>query len=91
MTDSWHGHFTMGRLYWDMGDVAKAGLAIGRTLKLKPDFAEGHLLAGNILLRINQQERAVTEYQEYLRLEPRGEFATQTRELVEKLKQAKGQ
>jgi tetratricopeptide (TPR) repeat protein len=84
---SWHGHFTLARLYWDLGNIAKAGPAIGRTLQLKPDFAEGHLLAGNILLRINQQQRALAEYQEYLKLEPKGEFAPQTRELVQKLKQ----
>ncbi|MGI9068659.1 MAG: tetratricopeptide repeat protein [Pyrinomonadaceae bacterium] len=82
---SWHGYFTIGRLYWDKGEFAKAGPAIGKTLQLKPDFAEAHLLAGNILLRINQQQRALAEYQEYLRLEPKGEFAVQTRALVQKL------
>lgn len=84
---SWHGYFTLARLYWDLDAIAKAAPAIGHTLQLKPDFAEGHLIAGNILLRINQRERALAEYQLYLQLEPKGEFATQTRELVEKLKQ----
>jgi tetratricopeptide (TPR) repeat protein len=84
---SWHGYFTIARLYWDLGNIAKAGPAIGHTLQLKPDFAEAHLLAGNILLKVNQPERALREYQEYLRLEPKGEFAVQTRELVQKLKQ----
>jgi tetratricopeptide (TPR) repeat protein len=82
---SWHGYFTLGRLYWDQGNIPKAGAAIGRTLQLKPDFAEAHLLAGNILLRVNQPERALSEYQEYLRLEPKGEFVQPTRELVQKL------
>ena len=82
---SWHGYFTLARLHWDLNNISKAGPAIGRTLQLKPDFAEAHLLAGNILLKINQQERALAEYQEYLRLEPKGEFAVQTRELVQKL------
>jgi tetratricopeptide (TPR) repeat protein len=87
---SWHGHFTLARLYWDRGIVAKAGPAIGRTLQLKPDFAEAHLLAGNILLKVNQNERALAEYQEYLKLEPKGEFAIQARELTEKLSKAIG-
>jgi tetratricopeptide (TPR) repeat protein len=85
---SWHGYFTLARLYWDLGNIPKAGPAIGRTLQLKPGFAEAHLLAGNILLRINQPERALAEYQEYLRLEPKGEFAAQARELVQKLSKA---
>jgi len=82
---SWHGHFTLGRLYFERDQIAKAAPAIGRTLQLKPDFAEAHLLAGNILLKVNQPQRALSEYQEYLKLEPKGEFATATRELVDKL------
>lgn len=87
---SWHGHFTLARLYWDLDNISKAAPAIGRTLQLKPDFAPAHLLAGNILLKINQQERALAAYQDYLRLEPKGEFAVQTRELVDKLSKAIG-
>jgi len=79
---SWHGQFTLGRLYWDMGEVTKAGGPIGMTLQLKPELAEAHLLAGNILLRVNQHERALVEYREYLRLAPKGEFVSQVQELV---------
>jgi tetratricopeptide (TPR) repeat protein len=82
---SWHGHFTLGRLYWDMGEVTKAGAPIGMTLQLKPDLAEAHLLAGNILLRVNQRERALIEYREYLRLAPKGEFVAQVQELIRKV------
>ncbi|HEY0005368.1 MAG TPA: tetratricopeptide repeat protein [Pyrinomonadaceae bacterium] len=85
--ESWPGHFTLARIYWENGDTLKAGAQVGRALQLKADFAEAHLLAGNILLRLNQMERALFEYQEYLRLEPKGEFAAQTLELVQKLKQ----
>lgn len=88
---SWHGYFTLARLYWDRDNIAKAAPAIGHTLQLKPDFAPAHLLAGNILLKVNQQERALAEYQEYLRLEPKGEFAVQARELVQKLSKAIGE
>jgi hypothetical protein len=55
-----------------MGEVTKAGAPIGMTLQLKPELAEAHLLAGNILLRVNQRERALMEYREYLRLAPKG-------------------
>lgn len=85
---SWHGQFTLGRLYWEMGKVAQAGPPIGKALQLKPGFAEAHLMAGNILLRMSEQQRALVEYQEYLRLSPRGEFASQARELVQKLQKA---
>ncbi|HEX6719587.1 MAG TPA: tetratricopeptide repeat protein [Pyrinomonadaceae bacterium] len=82
---NWHGQFTLGRLYWDMGEVVKAGGPIGMTLQLKPDLAEAHLLAGNILLRVNQRERALVEYREYLKLAPKGEFVPQVQELVRKV------
>jgi hypothetical protein len=55
------------------------------TLQLKPELAEAHLLAGNILLRVNQRERALVEYREYLKLAPKGEFVPQVQELVRKV------
>ena len=50
---------------------------------LVPREADVAQLAG--LLRLEQRERALVEYQEYLRLDPKGEFAAATRELVTKL------
>lgn len=82
---SWHGHFTLARLYLEKNETMKAAPEIGRTLQLRPDFAEAHLLAGNILLKLNQRDRAIVEYQEYLRLAPKGEFADEARELIRKL------
>jgi tetratricopeptide (TPR) repeat protein len=83
--NDWHGQFTLARLYWEAGDALKAGPYVGRTLQLKPDQAEPHLLAGNILLKIGQPRRAEIEYEEYLRLAPKGEFAAEARSLIEKL------
>jgi tetratricopeptide (TPR) repeat protein len=82
---NWHGHFTLARLYWEKGDVMKAGPCVGRTLQLKPDFAEAHLLAGNVLLKVGQQQRAKIEYEEYLRLAPKGDYAAEARRLVDQL------
>jgi tetratricopeptide (TPR) repeat protein len=83
---NWHGYFTLGRLYWDNGETMKAAGAIGHTLQLKPDFAEAHLLAGNILLKLGESQRARVEYEEYLRLAPKGDYAVEARELVKKLR-----
>jgi tetratricopeptide (TPR) repeat protein len=85
---SWQGHFTLGRVYFALGDLAKAGPEAGRTIQLKPDFAEAHLLAGNILLRARRPEHALPLFEEYLRLDPKGAFAAQTRETIEKIKRA---
>ena len=84
----WQGHYTLGRVYWEMSDIVKAGPQIGLTIQLKPDFAEAHLLAGNLLLRGHKPDDALIEFQEYLRLAPKGEFSAEAQELVNKIKRA---
>lgn len=84
---SWRGHFTLGRVYWETNEVLKAAPHVGQALKINPTFAEGHLLAGNIFVRLSMPEHAVASYEEYLRLAPDGEFATLTEENLRKLKQ----
>jgi tetratricopeptide (TPR) repeat protein len=85
---NWRGHFTLGRLYWEKGEVMKAAPVVGRTIQLKPDLAEAHLLAGNVLLKLTQPRRALIEYEEYIRLAPKGEFAQEVRNLIQKLRNA---
>jgi Flp pilus assembly protein TadD len=80
------GHFLLGRLYYQRGDLVKAGPQVGTALQLDPKFAPGHLLAANILLLARQTENALVEFEEYLRLEPKGDFADQARQTVARLK-----
>jgi Flp pilus assembly protein TadD len=85
---SWRGHLVLGQVYWDMGKIVQAGPHVGKALQIKPDLAEGHLLGGNILLRARQAENALVEFEEYLRLEPHGRYASQTREMIAKIEKA---
>ncbi len=85
---AWQGQFTLGRVYFALNEVAKAGESAGRALQIKPDLAEGYLLAGNILLRARKPENALPMFEEYLRLAPKGESAPETREIVTKIKRA---
>jgi tetratricopeptide (TPR) repeat protein len=85
---AWQGQFTLGRVYFALNDLSKAGVAAGRALQLKPDLAEGYLLAGNVLLRARKPEGALPMFEEYLRLAPKGESAAETHELVTKIKRA---
>ena len=82
------GHLVLGQVYFAKGDWAKAGPEVGQALQLKPDFAEAYLLAGNLFLKARQPEQALQMYEEYLRLDPKGPFAAQTREKVEQIKRA---
>ena len=83
---SWLGHYTMGRIYWEKKDLINAGKQVALTLQLEPGFADARLLAGNIFVRAHLPENAIIEYEEYLRLDPKGQFAGEIRELVQKLK-----
>ena len=83
---SWRGHFALGRVYWASSDLKQAAKQIAITFKLNPDLADAHLLAGNILLRSGKREDARTEFEAYLRLAPKGEFANQVKTILQKMK-----
>lgn len=86
--NSWQINFTLARIHWEQKDIATAGRYVARSLELDPNVAEAHLLAGNIFVRAGMPGNAVVEYQEYLRLAPNGEFASQIQTLVDKLKKS---
>ena len=84
---SWQGHFALARLYYTKGDLARAARQVGLTIQLNDSFPDAHLLAANIHLKVNNRQDALEQFQEYLRLAPKGEFAAQARQAVQKLKQ----
>ena len=96
---SYLGHLALARVYWERARVikdlaeAKPTLEksyeeVKRALNLNPQLATAHLLKGNLLLRVSRTADAVAEFDEYLRLEPNGPFASETRALVERIKKA---
>jgi tetratricopeptide (TPR) repeat protein len=96
---SYLGHLNLARVHWERArvikdlaqarpELEKAYEEVKRTLSLKPDLAGAHLLKGNLLLRVSRAHDALAEFDEYLRLEPNGPFAAETRALVEKIRKA---
>jgi tetratricopeptide (TPR) repeat protein len=96
---SYLGHLNLARVYWEKAravkDLMQAKPAleksyeeVKRALALNPDLAGAHLLKGNLLLRVSRMADALVEFGEYLRLDPNGPFAAETRTLVEKIKKA---
>jgi tetratricopeptide (TPR) repeat protein len=84
--NSWQAHLALGRVYLEQGEARRAAPHIGRTLQLKPDYPGAHLFGGNLLLKLGEPARALVEYEEYLRLDPKGEYAAEARELVQRLR-----
>jgi tetratricopeptide (TPR) repeat protein len=93
---SYLGHLNLARVYWEKArevkDLVQAKPALEksyeeakRALMLNPDLGGAHLLKGNLLLRVGRTPDALTEFNEYLRLEPNGPYATETRTLIEKI------
>ena len=85
---SHQGRLSLGQVYFAKGDFAKAGPEVGQALQLKPDYAEAYLLAGNLFLKAKNADNALQMFEQYLRLEPKGKYAAQTREIVEKIRKA---
>jgi tetratricopeptide (TPR) repeat protein len=96
---SYQGRLTLSRVYTDMASkikdeaqarplLEKAYDQVNQSLKLNPDLAQAHLVKGNLLLRVRRAADAQHEFEEYLRLDPKGPAADQTRVLVDKIKKA---
>jgi tetratricopeptide (TPR) repeat protein len=96
---SFLGHLNLARVYWERvrnnkdlvaakPTLEKSYNEVNRALQLNLNLAGAHLLKGNLLLRVGRTTDALTEFDEYLRLEPKGELANETRALVDKIKTA---
>ena len=100
--ESAEAHLTLAEVYWEMAPTVKEEQQIRNTLQsswneakraleLKPNLAEAHLLSRNLLLRARRAEAALTHFEQYLKLEPKGELAPAAKTMVEKIKQALAQ
>jgi tetratricopeptide (TPR) repeat protein len=92
-------HLTLARVYWDLGlsnkdtqrfasDLEKSWQEVNLAMRLNPKLPEAHLLAGNLLFKARRAKEALPEYETYLKLDPSGEFAAQTQDVVQKIKRA---
>ncbi len=95
-------HYSLARVYWDKVEgvkdeaqwrplLEKSYAEVRWALDLDPNFAAAHLLKGDLLFKVRRAEDALKEFDEYLRLEPNGEFAKQTKELADKIRKALAQ
>src|SRR5260370_1079441 len=98
-TRSASAHLTLARVYWDRvaglkeenqwrPSLEKSYQEVKQALELDPNLAGAHLLKGNLYFKVRRAADALHEYEEYLRLDPHGQFAGSTRTLVEKIRKA---
>jgi tetratricopeptide (TPR) repeat protein len=82
------GHYELAKTYWAIGRWQDAAPHAATAVTEFPGLAAPHVLLGNILLRKNDPQGALREYEEYLRLDPNGPMAPGAREMVAKIQKA---
>ena len=82
------GEYELAKTYWAAGRWEDAQSHTEKALSLRSDFAPAHVLLGNVLLRKGDTNGALRQFKEYLRLDPQGPMAEQTRTLVAKIEKA---
>jgi Tfp pilus assembly protein PilF len=80
------GHYELAKAQWALARWQDAAPHATAAVAAMPDLAAAHVLLGNILLRKQDLDGALREYQTYLRLDPNGSMAAGTREMIEKIK-----
>jgi Flp pilus assembly protein TadD len=86
--DASAGHYELAKSYWDLGRWREAAPHIRKAVSGTPDLASPHVLLGNIMLRENNPQGALSEYREYLKLEPNGLMAQGVRQMIEKIQKS---
>jgi Flp pilus assembly protein TadD len=84
--DSPMGHYELAKALWALGRWQDAAPHASAAVVAMPDLAGAHVVLGNILLRRQDLDGALRQYQAYLRLEPNGSMAAETRGMIEKIK-----
>jgi len=87
--DSPMGHYELAKALWGSGRWQDAAPHAAAAVAAMPDLAAPHVLLANILLRKQDVDGALREYQTYLRLEPNGSMAMGTRDVIEKIKSSR--
>ncbi len=82
------GHYELAKTYWAIGRWREAAPHARKAVTGMPDVASPHVLLGNVLLRENNPQGALSEYEEYLRLDANGSMAPGVRQMIEKLQKS---
>ena len=85
-TDSAEAHYEIARSLMGLDRMQDAELHIRMSIELNESYALPHILMGDVYLHLYENvEGALTEYQEYLRLDPDGASAAPVKVMIAKL------
>jgi tetratricopeptide (TPR) repeat protein len=88
--DSAEAHYELARSLWAMNKWEEAEPHVRKAIQLNKGYATPHVLMGNIYLQEENPSFAMTEFKEYLRLDPQGPDAPAVKVIVAKIQKALG-
>jgi Flp pilus assembly protein TadD len=83
--DSAQGHYELGKIYLAEGKVEDAEQHAQKAAALQPKMAPVHILLGNVAWKKQDAAAALKEYQEYLKLDPKGPMAQGAEAMVKRI------
>jgi len=86
--DDAQGESDLARTYLAMGKWQDAEPHAQKSVSLNPELPIPHIFLGNIALKKQDNQTAVKEFKEYLRLDPRGPMAGAVQQMVAKIEAA---
>jgi len=84
-SDVAQGQYELAKTYWATGKWQDAEPHAQKAAAIEPTMAPPHVLLGNIALRKQDPLGAVKEFQEYLRLDPKGPMAAGVSQMILKI------
>src|SRR5215813_13344413 len=82
-SDVAQGQYELAKTYWATGKWQDAEPHAQKAVAIEPTMAPPHVLLGNIALRKQDALGAVKEFQEYLRLDPKGPMASGVSQMIQ--------
>jgi tetratricopeptide (TPR) repeat protein len=79
------GQYELAKTYWATGKWQEAEPHAQKAVALDPNMAPVHVVLGNIALRKQDPLGAIKEFQEYLRLDPKGPMAAGVAQMIQKI------
>lgn len=88
--NSVQAEYELARSLWGMHKYDEAEPHARRAVQIDKSFPLGHVLMGNIFWRRHENSSALTEFQEYLRLDPNGVAAPPVKAIIAKIEKELG-
>lgn len=82
-------HTALANAYYELDELANAERHLDKAIAADKNYAAAFVLRGTVYQTLNRIPEAIRAYERYLQLAPKGSFARDVREVVNRLKQGR--